>query len=65
LDVLLFSDRLYDIAQDRFEGAPCCGFAEVGFLRNDLDKFALIHPYSPWILGVIGKRMIFSQLPCK
>jgi hypothetical protein len=34
-------------------------------LRNDLDKFALIHPYSPWILGVIGKRMIFSQLPCK
>jgi hypothetical protein len=56
LDILLFCDGLYDIAQDRFERAPRCSFAEIGFLRNDLDKFALIHPYSPWILGVCGKR---------
>jgi hypothetical protein len=56
---LLLGHRFNDIAQDRFEGAPRCSFAEVGFLRNDLDKFALVHPYSPWILGGYRKATDF------
>ncbi|NDG54769.1 MAG: hypothetical protein EBX56_02195, partial [Betaproteobacteria bacterium] len=35
--------------------------AEVGFLRNDLYEFALIHPCSPWILDGVVKLTIFAQ----
>jgi len=59
LYILLLGHRFNDIAQDRFEGAPRCSFAQVGFLRNDLDKFALVHPCSPWILGGYRKARYF------